>query len=647
MITPLNRPKDSVLGPGFVFCAVFLLVFFLIRGVLIFWVHGMLDSGFWIWAKTVWVGLRLDLLAALVLSFPSALILWAWPSHFWQKKWFRYSFRGAYFLGLFLFLFISSTEIAFFDEFNARFNYIAVDYLLFPTEVAGNIWQSYPVLWILAGVGAAALAFFFFTFRRVERGAEQSRPWLAKGLAVQGALLLVVGATTPLASMEVSQNRVQNEVAGNGVLTFIRAAYTNDLNYDAFYHTVDKAEGFRRVNALLAEAEETSVPDGPNPFERKFKEDGTLSQPNFVIILEESFGANFTGVLGHHPGNITPAFDRLSQEGLLFTRFYATGSRTVRALEAVLCSFPPIPGVSILKRSQSDHVFTIADVAKAQGYETLFLYGGRGIFDGMRPFMNANGFNRFVEQKDFKDPVFTTAWGVSDEDIFHKGLEEFDQLQAQGKPFLSVVLTVSNHKPYVYPAGRIDLDPNDRRRENAVKYADWALGDFFEAARTHAFFKNTVFAVIGDHGARVYGADFIPIRSYEVPLLIYAPFLVKPGRMDTLACSMDVAPTLLGLTNWTFNSTFFGRDLFDVPKDRGYALMQHDRDVGFLRGDRLAVYRPDTSANIYLFDRPSAHFNPAPPAPADDDLVKDGAAFYQTAYELYVQERLRLKSGRP
>jgi phosphoglycerol transferase MdoB-like AlkP superfamily enzyme len=435
-------------------------------------------------------------------------------------------------------------------------------------------------------------------------------------------------------------------VAGNGVLTFIRAAYTNDLNYDAFYHTVEKSEGVRRVSSLLAEAEETPVPDGPNPFERKFKEDGPLTRPNFVIVLEESFGANFTGVLGHHPDNITPAFDRLAQEGLLFTRFYATGSRTVRALEAILCSFPPIPGVSILKRSQSDHVFTIADVAKAQGYETLFVYGGRGIFDGMRPFMNANGFNRFVEQKDFKNPVFTTAWGVSDEDIFHKGLEEFDQLHAQGKPFLSVILTVSNHKPYVYPAGRIDLDPNERRRENAVKYADWALGNFFESARSHAFFKNTVFAVIGDHGARVYGADFIPIRSYEVPLLIYAPFLVKPGRMDTLACSMDVAPTLLGLTHWTFNSTFFGRDLFDVPKDRGYALMQHDRDVGFLRGDRLAVYRPDKSANIYLFDRPSAHFNPAPPAPGDDDLVNDGAAFYQTAYELYIQERLRLKRGR-
>lgn len=614
---------------------------------MVVWVHGMLESGFAIWAKTLWVGLRLDAVAALAISLPAALALWAIPSHLWRRRGFLWFLRAAYFLGLFLFLFTSTIEVAFFDEFNARFNYIAVDYLLFPTEVAGNIWQSYPVLWILAGVGSVALGFFLLTYRPLERGLNQTRRFAAKGLAVHVALLLLLGFTTPLSSMEVCQNRVQNEVAANGTLTFFRALWTNDLNYHAFYRTLDPDEAHRRVNALLAEPEGGPTSNRtPNPLERVLTEDGTLPHPNFVIIIEESLGANFTGVLGHHPDNLTPSFDRLARGGLLFTRFYATGSRTVRGLEAILCGFPPIPGVSILKRSKSENVFTIADIVKTHGYETLFLYGGRGIFDGMRPFMRANGFNRFVEQKDFKAPVFTTAWGVSDEDIFRRGLEEFDQLHASGRSFLAVVLSVSNHKPYEYPAGRIDLDPKRHRREHAVKYADWALGDFFDAARTRPFFKNTVFVVIGDHGARVYGADFIPIRSYEVPFLIYAPALLKPGTVDTLSCSMDVAPTLLGLTNWTFPSIFFGRDMFDVPVDRGYAMMQHDRDVGFLRGDRLAVFRPDKSANLYLFDRKSAHFNPAPTAPGDEDIVKDGVALFQTAYELYDQRRLRLKNGR-
>jgi phosphoglycerol transferase MdoB-like AlkP superfamily enzyme len=636
----------SVLSPGILFSAVFLLVFFLLRMALAVWVHEMLESGVLVWLRTLWVGVRLDLMAGLLLALPAAIFLWVVPSRLWKGKGV-FLLRGAYFFALFLFLFLVTTEVFFFDEFNARFNYIAVDYLLFPTEVAGNIWQSYPVLWVVTGVGCLALLIFFLTYRVLERGVDQSRGWTAKLLGFHVVAFALLWITTPLSSMTVSENRVQNEVASNGVLTFIRAAWTNDLNYDGFYYTLDKAEAFRRVNVLLEEEEQGTRPvEAPNPLERSLTEDGTLSRPNFVIIVEESFGASFTGVLRQHPEGITPSFDRLAEAGLLFTRFYATGSRTVRGLEAILCGFPPIPGVSILKRKKSENVFTLADVVKARGYETLFVYGGRGLFDGMGAFMRANGFDRFIEQKDFASPVFTTAWGVSDEDIFHRGLEEFESLHAQKKSFLAVILTVSNHKPYTYPAGRIDLDPNRRRREHAVKYADWALGDFFERARTKGFFKNTVFVVIGDHGARVYGADFIPIRSYEVPFLIYAPDLVKPGRVDTLASSMDVAPTLVGLTNWTLDTGFFGRDLFDVPTDHGYALLQHDRDVGFLRGDRLAVYRPDKSATVYLYDREEFRFHPAEFTPGDDDLVKDGAALYQTAYELYDQRRLRLKNGR-
>jgi phosphoglycerol transferase MdoB-like AlkP superfamily enzyme len=642
-----DQDRRNLLGPGFILSGIFLLGFFLLRLVLAVWVHGMLETGFFVWARTLWVGIRLDLLAALLLSFPVALGLGVLPARLWQGRVGVSLLRAAFFLGLFLFLFIGTTEVAFFDEFNARFNYIAVDYLLFPTEVAGNIWQSYPVLWILVGVGFLAGVIFFFTHRSLERGLRQSAGWTAKLLILHGVLLVILWLTTPLSSLSVSQNRVQNEVASNGVLTFFQALLTNDLNYDAFYKTLDKGEALRRTKRLLAESEEGPPLEGaPNPLERSLHEDGTISRPNFVIIVEESFGASFTGVLGGRSDGITPSFDRLSKEGLLFTRFYATGSRTVRGLEAILCGFPPIPGVSILKRSKSENVFTLADVVKARGYETLFVYGGRGIFDGMGSFMRANGFDRFIEQKDFKAPVFTTAWGVSDEDIFQRGLEEFEQFHSQGKPFLSMVLTVSNHKPYTYPAGRIDLDPLRRKREHAVKYADWALGQFFDAAQSKGFFKNTIFVVIGDHGARVYGADFIPIHSYEVPFLIYAPFLVKPGRVDTLASSMDVAPTLVGLTDWTIQSVFFGRDLFDVPSGEGYALLQHDRDVGFLRGDRLAVYRPDKSATVYLYDRQEFRFHLAEPDSGDDDLVNDGAALYQTAYELYDQRRLRLKNGR-
>jgi hypothetical protein len=178
---------------------------------------------------------------------PAALVLWALPSRLWQKKGFLFFLRGAYFLGLFLFLFNSIIEVAFFDEFNARFNYIAVDYLLFPTEVAGNIWQSYPVLWILAGVGSGALGSFSYHLSFVGARDPTIPARCGQGTCGSFGPSFGVGIDDPSHFHGGKcQNRVQNEVAGNGVLTFFRAVATNDLNYDAFYHTLDKTEGIRR-----------------------------------------------------------------------------------------------------------------------------------------------------------------------------------------------------------------------------------------------------------------------------------------------------------------------------------------------------------------------------------------------------------------
>ena len=144
--------------------------------------------------------------------------------------------------------------------------------------------------------------------------------------------------------------------------------------------------------------------------------------------------------------------------------------------EGVLSSFPPLPGESIVKRDRSDNVETIARVLKRDGYASVFLYGGRGLFDGMRSFAVRNGYDRFIEQKHFAHPTFTTIWGVCDEDLFLRAVEEFRELAKTGQPFCGTILSVSNHKPYTYPKGKIPEDPDKRRREYAVKYSDYALG---------------------------------------------------------------------------------------------------------------------------------------------------------------------------
>jgi phosphoglycerol transferase MdoB-like AlkP superfamily enzyme len=289
-------------------------------------------------------------------------------------------------------------------------------------------------------------------------------------------------------------------------------------------------------------------------------------------------------------------------------------------------------------------VETVARVLKRDGYSTVFLYGGRGVFDGMRSFSVRNGYERFIEQKDYPNPTFTTAWGVCDEDIFMRAIEEFRALNDAGKPFFATTLSVSNHKPYTFPKGKIAENPDDKVREWAVKYSDYALGRFFEKARHEAFWTNTIFVVIADHGARVYGQQSIPIHSYEIPVLIAGPAAVKgPARPGQLGCSLDVGPTVLGLIGRPYDTLFFGRDLLKDTPGQGHALLNHNRDIGMLSGHRLAVLGLLQNEEIYGGDPKTADMKPVKEfSPADRELLNDAAAIYQVADELYMSQSYSL-----
>ena len=208
----------------------------------------------------------------------------------------------------------------------------------------------------------------------------------------------------------------------------------------------------------------------------------------------------------------------------------------------------------------------------------------------MGPYLAANGIQRIVEQADFPADEFSTAWGVSDQAILDRALTEMDAMAETGRPFFTMVLSVSNHRPYAYPPGTIEPLPGLKRRHNVVRYADWAIGQFFRAARQRSFYDHTLFVVMGDHGARVYGAATIPLASYEVPILMVAPGLLPKGtRIDTLASSLDVPPTILALLGLSYPSRFFGHDLLHTPPADGRALFVHNGDIALMRNGQIAV----------------------------------------------------------
>jgi phosphoglycerol transferase MdoB-like AlkP superfamily enzyme len=265
----------------------------------------------------------------------------------------------------------------------------------------------------------------------------------------------------------------------------------------------------------------------------------------------------------------------------------------------------------------------------------------------MRSFALRNGYERFIEEKHFAQPSFTTIWGVCDEDLYLRAIEEFRDLSRTGEPFFATVLSVSNHKPYTYPRGKIPEDPDQRRRENAVKYSDYALGQFFKRARQESFWTNTIFAVVADHGARVYGEQDIPIHSYEIPLLIVGPAVVKePARLAQLGCSLDVSPTLLGLVGRPYQTLFFGQDLLKSPPASGRALLNHNRDIGLLAHERLVVLGLMQTEEFYSGEPKVVEMKPlSQPAAADRELALDAVALYQVADDLYMHQRYRIDTG--
>ncbi len=618
----------------------------LLRAILLFQFSGPEAIAVGELVKVLGAGLLRDLWVATA----ACLLPLGWhcfaPSH-WNT---RIAYRGLVlgsFLGFFsvqIFLWIS--EYFFFEEFRSRFNTVALDYLLYPHEVFVNIWDSYPVGRVVAACLAlgSLLAYLAHRWYPGIWTVEHSR---STRLSIFAALLLTVvlgSLTFSIKGVQIGLERALSEIANNGVLSITAAALTRNLDYEAFYRTLPKNEAYARARKLLEEPQTHFLGDG---LETRRRVEGDPNRPklNVVIVLEESLGSEFWGSLGKAGASLTPEMDQLAtREGLLFTNIFASGNRTVRGFEGVLSSFPPLPGESIVKRDRSANVETVARVLKRDGYETVFLYGGRGLFDGMKSYAINNGWSRFVEQKDFAHPTHTTIWGVCDEDLMKRSIEEFRALNQAGKPFLGTILSVSNHKPYTYPAGRISEDPRQKNRDNAVKYSDFALGQFFKAARKEAFWTNTVFVVVADHGARVYGSQSIPIHSYEIPLLIAGPAVVhSPARIGALGSSLDVAPTLLGLIGRPYDTEFFGRDLMKSPAEKERALVNHNRDVGMFVENHLVVLGLRKGVEYYSGDpKRGTLARHDSPSPEERELERDCIALCQVADDLYMNHRYHI-----
>ncbi|GAA4054949.1 hypothetical protein GCM10022389_18200 [Flavobacterium cheonanense] len=406
----------------------------------------------------------------------------------------------------------------------------------------------------------------------------------------------------------------------------------SELDYNKFYKTLPDDKAFATIEKLvpgISQNFSTRTISSINPENRK----------NVVLITIESLSADFLKAYGNDQ-NITPFLDSLASQSLQFSNLYAVGNRTIRGLESVTLCLPPTAGESVVKRKDNKNKFSTASIFKSKGYQVNFLYGGDAYFDNMEDFFGGNGY-KITDKKTLKpeEITFSNVWGVCDEDMAKKAIQVMNEESKTGKPFFNHWMTVSNHRPFTYPDGKIDIDSHSKSREGGVKYTDYALKQFFEMAKKQSWFKNTVFIIVADHCASSSGKTQLPLDKYRIPALIYSPGFIQPAVYNKMVSQIDLMPTLFGLLNFNYKTKFFGQDVLKTDY-QPRALIATYQDLGLLKDNVLTILSPKQKVkqfNLKLEPKDNVaadfqiHYEQIPIAKENTKLVNETISYYQTA----------------
>ncbi|MBV2206945.1 MAG: LTA synthase family protein [Pseudomonas sp.] len=578
-------------------------------------------------------GLRFDLRVTVYILVPLLLAVLssrAMAARRLQQLWLGVCASVAILLGL--------IELNFYREFHQRLNSLVFQYLQEdPATVLSMLWHGFPVLRLLAAwlaASAALFALFGWLERRTRAApvslasapARRGASWPAR-FAVFGVLLVVsvVGARGTLrqgpplrwGDAFTTASTFANHLGQNATLSLYDAARNRFSSHrdNSWKATLPVADAQAITRELLLTANDRLVDAELAPVRRDFQPpaDGQLAVRNVVVILMESFAGRYVGALGSADG-ITPNFDRLVGEGLLFERFFANGTHTHQGMFASMACFPNLPGFEYLMQTpEGGHRFSgLPQLLGARAFDDVYVYNGDFAWDNQAGFFGNQGMKRFVGRNDYVNPVVSDpTWGVSDQDMFTRAAEELGKLD-NGAPFYALLQTLSNHTPYALPEqlpvaaveGHGALD----QHLTAMRYSDWALGQFFDKVRNQPWFKQTLFVVVGDHG---FGATEevteMDLLRFHVPLLLIAPGVTERfgSRREVVGTQVDVVPTIMGRLGGEVRHQCWGRDLLSLAADDpGFGIVKpsgSDQTVALIRGDRVLVQPKEQPARLYRY----------------------------------------------
>ena len=576
------------------------------------------------------------------------------------KKWVGFLFDKVFtyfYLSLiFIIIYFSLlAEIPFWDEFEVRFNFIAVDYLIYTYEVVENINQSYPLpLVIVLLIGLIAITFFIFSRLDVFKKTFSDKITFSNRLLYAIPVLVtscILGLIMKNKQADFSNNLIINELGKNGTFSFISAYQSNELDYETFYPKLPEKKAYSILKSNLLQENQKYTSVNYDDLSR-FTKGETEQKPNIIVIAIESFSADFLTEFGNKE-NLTPNYDQLSKESIFFTNLYATGTRTVRGMEALTLSVPPTPGNSIVRRPNNQNLFSVSTIVKAKNYQPYFIYGGDGYFDNMNNFFGGQGFNIIdrnrgnplsdeikTERFQIKDNEvsFENAWGICDEDLYRQSIKYADKSTQEKKHFFQFVMTTSNHKPYTFPNGKINLPQGERN--GAVKYTDYALGKFISDSKKKPWFKNTVFLIVADHCASSAGKWEINIAKHHIPAIIYN-LHKQSQKINRLTSQIDLMPTLFGYLGWNYNTNFYGKDINQTKIGDERAFVGNYRTLGLLRNNLFTQI--DDRKRVKQFTVSGADQTLSEVNFKNEDLISETISYYQTASERFKYGKMKVK----
>lgn len=628
-------------------------------------------------------GLRFDLRLVVYLSIPLVLALFsarAMAARGFFRFWLTLASSIALFLGL--------MEMDFYREFHQRLNGLVFQYVKEdPKTVMSMLWYGFPVVrYLLAwAVGTVILTLAFKGADRATRprgpfsggtvGTRQIAPWYARIAVFMVCLLVCVvaargtlrqGPPMRWGDVYTTDSNFANQLGLNGTLSLVAAAKSrmSEERDNIWKATIEQSQAQQNVRDMLLTPSDKLVDAETAAVRRNYSPnaDKTLPVKNVVVILMESFAGHSVGALGR-PGDVTPYFDKLSKEGLLFDRFFSNGTHTHQGMFATMACFPNLPGFEYLMQTpEGSHKLSgLPQLLSARNYDDVYVYNGDFAWDNQSGFFSNQGMTNFIGRNDFVNPVFSDpTWGVSDQDMFNRGLEELKARDGKDKkPFYALLQTLSNHTPYALPTP-LPVEPvTDRGSLNehltAMRYSDWALGQFFEKARKEPYFNETLFVIVGDHGfGNEQQITEMDLGRFNVPMLLIGPGVQeKFGQIDhTVGTQIDIVPTIMGRIGGDVLHQCWGRDLLNLPEgDKGFGVIKpsgSDQTVALLTADRVLVLPKEMPAKLYRYELGATSKGELIPASAEEEALQQKLeSFIQTATKSLIDNTAGVVDGTP